>query len=374
MTTRPFDGAKSDSQTRSISVTDVPDALWRLAVAAASPGGAGGRLSILIFHRVLREADSLFPGEVDRMRFDRICRWLKRWYRVLALDEAVELRAQGRLPSRAISITFDDGYADNHDVALEVLRTHGLSAAFFVATGFLDGGRMWNDTVVESVRGCPEPVIDLTDLGVPGLGRFTVDTLLERRSAIASILVAIKHLPPSLRQGAADGIAERTGVALPSDLMMTSAQVRALADAGMVIGAHTLTHPILASLSDDMARHEIEGSKRVLESLLQREVSLFAYPNGKPGQDYLPRDVAMVREVGFRAAVSTAPGATRCWDGLEFELPRFTPWDSDRWKFALRLLRNLSATPLALSATAVQDGKAQQSSHRDGCKRPASPP
>ena len=121
----------------------------------ASPAGTKARLQVLIFHRVLPVPDPLFPDEVDARRFDELCGWLKGWFNMLSLDDAVARIKTGTLPTRAACITFDDGYADNYQVALPILRRHGLTATFFVATGFLDGGRMWNDTVIESVRLTP---------------------------------------------------------------------------------------------------------------------------------------------------------------------------------------------------------------------------
>ena len=107
----------------------------------------------------------------------------------------------------------------------------------------------------------------------------------------------------------------------------------------MQIGAHTSTHPILANVADDDARREIADSRTVLEAILRDRVGLFAYPNGKRGDDYLPRHVAMVRELGFDAAVSTHPGvATVATDPME--LPRFTPWDRGRMAFGVRLGMN----------------------------------
>ena len=122
-----------------------------------SPAGRRARLSVLIFHRVLPRPDPLFPGVIDAAGFDAICRWVKGWFNVLALDDAARRLRDGSLPERALAITFDDGYADNHDVALPILLRHGLPATFFIATGFLDGGRMWNDTVIESIRRTPLP-------------------------------------------------------------------------------------------------------------------------------------------------------------------------------------------------------------------------
>jgi peptidoglycan/xylan/chitin deacetylase (PgdA/CDA1 family) len=108
----------------------------------------------------------------------------------------------------------------------------------------------------------------------------------------------------------------------------------------MGIGAHTRTHPILASLDAAAARDEIATGRSELEAIAGVPVPLFAYPNGKPGTDYTARDVTLVRELGFAAAVTTAPGvATRRAD--VWQLPRFTPWDRPLWKFGTRLSLNL---------------------------------
>jgi peptidoglycan/xylan/chitin deacetylase (PgdA/CDA1 family) len=107
----------------------------------------------------------------------------------------------------------------------------------------------------------------------------------------------------------------------------------------MEIGAHTATHPILTRLAPADARREIDQSRERLTAILGEPVSLFAYPNGKPGQDYGAEHVRMVRDAGFTAAVSTAWGVASTNSDL-FQLPRFTPWDRRPAKFALRLLLN----------------------------------
>ena len=136
--------------------------MFRTCLGALSPAGDEAQLSILIFHRVLPKVDPLFPLELTSARFDAVCRWLRRWFNVIPLDEAVQALSRRELPARALAITFDDGYADNHEVALPILLKHGLPATFFIATGFLDGGRMWNDTVIESLRHCKAARLDLS--------------------------------------------------------------------------------------------------------------------------------------------------------------------------------------------------------------------
>lgn len=308
---------------------------------AFAPGSDRGRLSILIFHRILAVPDPLLPGELDAARFNEVCGWLRRWFNVLPLDEAVRGLAGHRLPARALAITFDDGYADNHDVALPILARHGLRATFFIATGFLDGGRMFNDTVIEAVRRTPHALLDLR--GVQDAGPIAtlhrVGDTAAKQDTFAAIVNAVKYLPQAQRDATVAAIAARSGALLPNDLMMRSDQVLALHRAGMQIGAHTVSHPILARTAPDDARKEMAQSRRTLEALTGARVGLFAYPNGRPGQDYGSGHAAMVRDLGFDAAVSTAPGTadSRC---DPFQLPRFTPWDRSRLRFGVRMLAN----------------------------------
>ena len=296
----------------------------------------GRKLSILIYHRVLPEPDPMRPAEPDARLFDNQMEILAQHTRVLPLPEAVARLQAGALPPRATAVTFDDGYADNHLHALPILRRHGLPATFFIATGYLNGGRMFNDTVIEAVRRAPGETLDLRDRG---LGYHRLDGVEERRSAAESIIRAIKYLTPQVRDASIEDLTERIGVPLPDDLMMTDGQVRGLCDAGMTVGAHTVSHPILAQVDEKQARWEIGESAERLRSLCGVPVESFAYPNGKPGRDYTDRDRALLRRAGFRLAVSTSPGAAgHGWD--PFQLPRFTPWDRAPWRFLTRLALN----------------------------------
>jgi peptidoglycan/xylan/chitin deacetylase (PgdA/CDA1 family) len=311
--------------------------LMKSAAQWLSPAGASARLSVLIFHRVLPQQDPLFPDEMHARRFDELCGWLKQWFNVLPLDAAVRHLKAGSLPPRAACITFDDGYADNHHVAMPILRSHGLTGTFFIATGFLDGGRMWNDTIIECVRAGRGTEFDLSALG---LGRHPLGSVDDRKAAIAALVNQVKYRAPGERITLTNQMAVLVRAPLPDNLMMTSQEVKAMRLAGMQIGAHTITHPILGGLGDAQARDEVHGSKHFLEQLLGERVGLFAYPNGKPQEDYTLQSVAVVRGLDFDAAVSTAWGTTGAGDDL-FQIRRFTPWDSSRFRFGLRLLDNL---------------------------------
>jgi peptidoglycan/xylan/chitin deacetylase (PgdA/CDA1 family) len=105
----------------------------------------------------------------------------------------------------------------------------------------------------------------------------------------------------------------------------------------MEIGGHTVRHPILTETPDDQARDEILRGRAALEGLIGAPVKVFAYPNGVPDRDYDLRHVAMVREAGFRCAVSTAPGPV-CRGRDDFQWPRFTPWDAGDAAWFARLM------------------------------------
>jgi peptidoglycan/xylan/chitin deacetylase (PgdA/CDA1 family) len=302
-----------------------------------SSSGAHGRLTVLIFHRVLREPDPLFPGEPDAARFEAQMHWIKSWFNVLPLPEAVARLCAGSLPARAAAITFDDGYADNYTVALPILRRAGLCATFFIAAGFLDGGRMWNDTVIDVIRKAEGPDLDLAQLK---LGRYRVVTMEDRRRSVAELLGTLKYLEPAQRSELVARLADAAQIQPARELMMTSDQLRSLAAAGMTIGAHTMSHPILSRVAENKARAEMAESKERLEDIISRKVSLFAYPNGKPGIDYTRAHVRLAREAGFEAACSTGWGTATSRCDI-YQIPRFTPWDRSSWRYALRLARNM---------------------------------
>lgn len=314
----------------------MPSLIETTALRALGGVLARGRLSILIYHRVLRERDPLLPEIPDAASFRDELTHVAERFNVLPLGEAIERLRRDALPARAVCVTFDDGHADNCEVALPVLTHLGVPATFFVTTGCLDGGRMWNDTVIESVRRAPGPTLELADAG---LGSHDLATIAARRATVDRLVGAIKYLDRTRRVEAVQAVASAARATLPDDLMMNREQVRRLRRAGMEIGGHTITHPILARVDAAEAEKEIAGGKAELESILGERVELFAYPNGKPVEDYTAEHVAMARRVGFRAAVTTSWGAGRRASD-PFQLPRFTPWDRTPARFALRLLLN----------------------------------
>lgn len=308
------------------------------------------RLCILTYHRVLAQPDPLLGGEIDLASFRWQMQLLAKGFTVLPLAEALQRLQQNSLPPRAVSITFDDGYRSVHTLALPVLQQLGLPATVFATTGFVEHGSMWNDRILHAVRRLPADATDWQALGLPQALLPTASDLRhdpDARTHLATLLDAhVKYLPPTERQRVIEALERHAGPAsltdqADQDLMLDRDMLVALAQAGVEIGGHTTSHPILSRLDDAQARHEITDNKVALEGILGRRLRLFAYPNGKPGLDYDQRHVAMVRGAGYEAAFTTAGGSA----GAEhdcYQIPRGRPWDRRPLMFGLRLLRWLA--------------------------------
>ncbi|MFC5477627.1 polysaccharide deacetylase family protein [Massilia suwonensis] len=310
-------------------------ALLRAAGGLIGRFGGQRSLAVVNYHRVLAQPDPLLDTEPDVAAFHWQMALLAECFNVMPLHEALRALDEGRLPPRTVCITFDDGYRSVHDLALPILRKFRLPATVFVTSGFLgaDAGNMWNDRIIHAVQSLPADTLDLSDIG---LGSFALTSLEARKQSALRLIEAGKYLPPAQREHLVARLDRMSGMHHDA-LMLTPEMLVALDRNDVEIGAHTISHPILTSLDDDSARVEIVSGKRQLEALVGKPVRLFAYPNGKVGQDYDARHVEMVRQAGFFAAFTTAVGAIT-GDQDRFQLPRSRPWDRTPFRFGLRLL------------------------------------
>jgi peptidoglycan/xylan/chitin deacetylase (PgdA/CDA1 family) len=286
-----------------------------------SPAGRRARLAVFTYHQVLERRDPLRPDEPDRNEFAADLDVIARVFTPLALPDAIARLAAGTLPARAACITFDDGYANNHEIAAPLLEAAGLPATFFVACGAVDDGVMWNDLLIEAVaRSGRAPVLD----ALPGLDMKQVSEL-RGAALVRALLGGMKYRPLEQRLAAAQRFYSDNVGELAPRLMMSRTQVADLARRGFDMGGHTVRHPILKGLSDDAAKAEIESCSAWLADVTGRRPLTFAYPNGRPGVDFAPQHAAMVAAAGYATAVSTEWRLARA--GTDpYSVPRIGPW------------------------------------------------
>ena len=315
---------------------DFKDMLTKLLANMFSRSGSAGKLQILTYHRVLDQDDE-YIDDVSVHVFEEHVRILSSDFNVLRLDRASKLLSEGRLPQRSVCITFDDGYADNYDVAFPILKKYGVTATFFVATGFLDGGTMWNDVIKYSCKLADDTVI--LD-AVRRRGQSTDNDISSiRLTLIHETIRSVKYLDINKRNEKVKEFAAELATKPVNNLMMTSAQVADLADCGMEIGAHTVNHPILKKMSIDEARTEIQVSRDSLEQIIGNRVTSFAFPNGRWEADFDDSHVKLLDELKFVIGVSTEFACARK-DDNRLMLPRVALWGETQSRITFRLLHN----------------------------------
>ena len=314
------------------------NSVWRTALGALSPAGPRARLMIFPYHRVVEHADPLSPTSPTAARFERQLRWVTRYCNALPLSEAVSRLADGSLPARAVSLTFDDGYENNLSVAAPLLAKYGVPGTIFVAADAIERGIMWNDLIIEAVRQADGQI----DARCCGQGVLPVDD--ENRLELSRQLIAsVQYRPTRERLQAAEALFAGVASGPPARQMLRPEQLPELSAYGIEVGAHTMNHPILKLLDEAEARREIEMSRDWVEEMTGERPSLFAYPNGKRDYDYDGVHREIVRSVGFRAGVASNWGCATRRSSL-FELPRFKPWEDTEAGFASRLCKTVART------------------------------
>lgn len=265
-----------------------------------------GRVLLLTYHRFSRGREGNATPADD---FDAHLRYLKARYTLVPLSRvAAHYAGRAELPPRAACVTIDDGFADAYDVALPVLKRHGVPATLFVITDFLDGRAwMWTDKLRHVALETESP-----RLAADVAGRafdLRLDGRASRLAAASRLNSELKKLPARARDAEIERVAGAHGVALPPSppaafAPVTWGQARELDASGVELGSHTVTHPILTHASDEELRRELRDSRARLEEELGRAVDLFCYPNGS----YDERVRRETERAGYACAVTTRPG------------------------------------------------------------------
>jgi len=285
---------------------------------------AGTRPAVLTYHGVLPRGYKLVdPGLdgslVSAESFRCQLRLLKSRYNLISPPEFLLWCESGhKLPPGSVLLTCDDGLRNSLLDMLPILQEQGLRCLFFVTGASLANAptMLWYEELyLMLLAGRENFALNLPEIGLQAnigykekrrrwwelvrkLSRFGVD----RRSALfGNIRMQL-------------GLSERWNADYCEDpvrsrrfCVLNPAELQQLAAAGMGIGAHTVSHPMLSQLSPQLAWSEISDSKHNLEQALGQEISAFAYPFGD-SSSVTPRELEMAERAGFQCAFVNVDG------------------------------------------------------------------
>ena len=274
-------------------------------------------LTILLYHGVSkaksRGIENYARKHVSADVFADHLRFLKRNCTVLSLDDVVALHDAGApYPAKSVAITFDDGFANHHEIAAPILDDYDLSATFYVSTGVVNTDLMfWVDVLEDSLNRT-----EVDQITVPLNGVDKMFDLTDRDGklvALDAIKGVCKRLPSQAKDELLALVQERTGITAEvgeteNYRKMTWNQVRELdRDHRFIVGGHSLYHDILGLQTPAKADLDIRTSIDLLAYQTGRVQTHYSYPEGQP-QHYNESNIQTLKDKGIVCSPSAVAG------------------------------------------------------------------
>lgn len=306
--------------------------MLRLAAGLRARGAA-----ILMYHSVLDEplqsanflGDTAHSCDVFRAQMEL----LSREFHPVSLDQVAGFVAgKTDLPSRAVAVTFDDGYADNFEVVAPILRELGIPATFYVTVDCIERRELpWPARLRFAFR---------TTRSEPWLSAsgktFSLKTPEDRERAYLHACELCCRLSGTAQREfvcSRERELETASSPSPGMAMMTPDQLRGLRQEGHIVASHTMTHPNVAQLAAPEAQYELSQSKLRLEAMLGKPVRHFSYPCPALWPHWTEQTAAQCAAAGYETSVTTLGGLAKKGDNLQL-LKRVRPTktlDGLRW-------------------------------------------
>lgn len=292
-------------------------------------------------------------------------------YQVLTLDAYVDALLDGsaRALRRSVVFTVDDGARDFYLHAFPVFREFGYPATLFLTTDYIDRRLfLWWHRVEHALGRTTRTRFDLSGLG---LGVTRADTAEDRQALASPIITRLKQIPNAeklefidrfVRDAGVDESHQPTGRYTP----LSWDEIETMAPHGISFHPHTRSHPVLSRIGREETAAEVGESRAVLVERLGTPADIFCYPNGR-WDDIDAETIEVLREAGYRAAVTAVPGFDRPGPDLHPFLLRRYSLPADSATFAQYVsgleglkerLRGRSPTPDWVRGEADAAGKA----------------
>src|SRR5215813_8628018 len=311
------------------------------------------RALILMYHRVTELPNDPYLLAVTPKHFAEQLEVIRRYGVPMTLRQMVEALQDGKVPKRGVVVTFDDGYADNLYSAKPLLERYDIPATVFVTTGHVGHPcEFWWDELDRLLLqpGTLPPRLELSLNGHAlqwELGEAATyptadyqrdrnwhiereDCPTPRHGLHRSLYQLFHNSTAQHKRQLLDDLRIWAGaqpIGRSTHRTLTVNELANLAKQQIIeIGAHTMTHPPLATLAVAEQRNEIRHSKAGIEEIVNRPVTSFAYPHGS----YTEETLAVVRGAGFSFACSSDTATVKQGND-PFRLPRVSMrnWDGD---------------------------------------------
>ncbi|MBU2979203.1 polysaccharide deacetylase family protein [Alteromonas sp. C1M14] len=246
--------------------------------------------------------------------------FLKTQFDIVSLNDVKAFVANPKMLSqrRCLTITFDDGYADNYDCAFPILQSHHVPAAFFIATGLIGNSVLpWWDKVAFVLKNSPLNQVKLKNWKHPVC--FKGDMKLFIRGVLKEIKATGVELEQQIKE--LEEVSDFQGQ-YPTPEFMSWEQLKLMHQQGMTIGAHSHHHYILSALTDEDILFELQHSKHLLEKNLGINVNAFSYPVGNQST-YNDGVIEALKSSGYELAFNFRPGVNFHVDKKRYDLHRF---------------------------------------------------
>jgi peptidoglycan/xylan/chitin deacetylase (PgdA/CDA1 family) len=288
----------------------------------------GHGIPVFMMHRFTDEEHLVTGVSQDHLR--NCLEYLKRNnYTFLSLEEAIDALANKKaLPEKPITFTMDDGFFEQGEIAASIFLEYNCPLTFFVITGLLDQSLWpWDAQVSWIIDNTKQQSISLNLIDETIL--ISVGDLKQRRAVREKVRNTLKEIDAESVPEILQQFARSACVKIPNNPPdkyhpMNWDDARALEKKGIQFAPHSVTHRILSKLPRESVIDEISGSWARLQENLDNPLKVFCYPTGRI-LDYGPREIGILKDLGFIGGVTTIPGHIVLDDkrrNAAFNLPR----------------------------------------------------
>jgi peptidoglycan/xylan/chitin deacetylase (PgdA/CDA1 family) len=289
-----------------------------------------------LFHRVNDEADAMWPPMTPTL-FSGIISYLTRNFNVVPLEHYLDDPGAFRSKRRICTVLFDDGYKDNIEFALPILEKYKCPASFYIVSDCIDKNIPTWTYIIDNVflktkKQSIKPDFDF----VPEKFRsIQLQLNNQPNPVIKEVKPWLKKLSNRERLLILQSICSQCDdVPVPENRMMSWNEIRQLDSSGFIIGSHSHTHPLLASLQNES---EIADELKISAQRIQLELGKFPQTISYPIGSFDDRVVSLSEKQGYQYGLAVEQQFFRPGKDNVFKIPRVELYQEPWWKVQMRI-------------------------------------